>query len=109
LNSGQHANHFLYSSPSEGRAFAWGSGTSGELGVGAAADSDSAIFVNTLISGVVDSCAGAAHSVFVDALGAVWTTGRNDNGQLGDGGNTHRDTVRRLALDHFSGKPHQTH
>jgi alpha-tubulin suppressor-like RCC1 family protein len=85
LNAGQLASHFLYSSPSEGRAFAWGSGTSGQLGVGAAADSKSAIRVHTLTSGVADSCAGETHSVFLDAFGAVWTVGSNLYAQLGSG------------------------
>ena len=36
--------------------------------------------------------AGAAHAAGLDALGRVWTFGRNGNGQLGDG--THVDRTR---------------
>jgi alpha-tubulin suppressor-like RCC1 family protein len=82
----------VYSSPSVGRAHAWGSGSFGKLGVGSTVDFPNAVFVDTLTSGVVDASAGKQHSAFVDASGALWTVGGGDRGQLGDGGNTNRDT-----------------
>jgi alpha-tubulin suppressor-like RCC1 family protein len=102
LSSGPSAKHFLYSSLSVRRAYSWGWGFGGQLGKSSLADSSSALWVDTLNSGVADSCAGEKHSAFVDASGAVWTVGNDYYGQLGDGADDHfRSAVRCLALDHF--------
>lgn len=43
-----------------------------------------------VLGNIVQIAAGAAHSIALDASGAVWTWGANDKGQLGDGSTTQR-------------------
>ena len=40
--------------------------------------------------------AGANHSLVVKEDGSVWATGRNNNGRLGDGSLTDRNTFKRV-------------
>jgi alpha-tubulin suppressor-like RCC1 family protein len=83
-----------------GTAYSWGEGSSGQLAGGLTSSSSSAMLVDTLTVGVADACAGFAHSAFVDVSGGFWTVGDNEKGQLGDGTNTARLTVR-----FFSSRP----
>lgn len=58
----------------------------------AAAEPDSAVPVN-----VGSVAAGAYHSLFLERNGTLWASGRNNVGQLGDGGS--RDRSRAVRID----------
>src|ERR1700730_3323680 len=64
--------------------FAWGQGSSGQLGNGSTASHSSA--VPTTLDDVKQVSAGYRHSVAVRLSGAVWTWGDNTHGELGNGG-----------------------
>jgi alpha-tubulin suppressor-like RCC1 family protein len=67
--------------------YAWGCGSSGQLGTGGTTDSEIARQVvtsdGTALTGVQAIAAGAAHSVAVLADGSIFTWGSNTAGQLG--------------------------
>jgi len=66
----------------------WGRGGAGQLGDGAAIDSNAPVAVSNLPGGVESITAGYAHSCAVTSGGGVLCWGLNDDGQLGDGTNT---------------------
>ena len=73
----------------DGRVFAWGAGTRGQIGDGDLVDR----WVPAPIPGmsrVVAVSAGEAHTVAVTDEGEVWAWGANTFGRLGDGTNDHR-------------------
>lgn len=69
--------------------FGWGWGKYGQLGTGSMTScfSPVAIPVHHLLEGsdIIDINAGYSHSAFVTTSGRLFTTGRNDMGQLGLG------------------------
>jgi alpha-tubulin suppressor-like RCC1 family protein len=86
---------------SDGRAYAWGSNDSGELGDGTSgyfAYRSHAAPVIGFPDGVsvASISAGAYHSLAVDAEGKAYAWGYNYNGQLGDGGSANRSTPVRV-------------
>jgi hypothetical protein len=57
-----------------------------------------------IATGVVQAAAGLQHSLFLKADGTLWTVGRGDSGQLGDGtvynsGNLARSTPAQVATN----------
>ena len=50
-----------------------------------------------LPSDAVAVAAGGYHSIVLMADGSVWTTGRNDHGQLGDGSTDYTSTFKRVT------------
>lgn len=68
----------------DGRVWAWGSNTSGQLGR-AVAGTDRTPRVVAGLSNIVAVAAGAEHSLALTADGLVYGWGRNSNGQLGNG------------------------
>ena len=72
---------------SDGSVWAWGNGTSGQLGDGSILKRSAPTAVVGLGngSGVVALSAGGAHSLVVKRDGTVWAWGNNQSGQLGDG------------------------
>ena len=67
-----------------GTLWAWGVGTSGQLGNNAAVNTSSPVSV---VGGFTDWCqasAGSIHTVGLRANGTVWTWGGNTSAQLGD-------------------------
>jgi alpha-tubulin suppressor-like RCC1 family protein len=77
-----------------GTAWTWGANYNGQLGggiVGMVEQVLPAVHVAGL-DNLVSVTAGAAHTVALKADGAVWTWGRNDIGQLGDGSLTEKHT-----------------
>ncbi len=74
---------------STGAIYAWGFGTSGQLGNGASATSTSPVLVK-LPTGTTASAiaAGYIHSLAVTAAGAVLSWGDDTLGELGNGGTT---------------------
>ncbi|MCX6873797.1 MAG: hypothetical protein NTW21_08310 [Verrucomicrobia bacterium] len=74
---------------SDGRAFAWGSGSSGQLGNGATTNGLVPVPVNTAgaLAGkaLVSVAAGYSHSLALTSEGRVLAWGSNSSGQLGTG------------------------
>lgn len=69
----------------------WGSNDAGQLGTSLSVESVTMpLSVNGLSSGVVQVAAGHSHSCALLATGSVWCWGKNDDGQLGDGGTENR-------------------
>jgi alpha-tubulin suppressor-like RCC1 family protein len=73
----------------DGKVWAWGHGTSGQLGNGGAQSLTYPVRVTksdgTDLIGVKAIAAGLYHSVALTSDGKVWAWGRNDRGQLGTG------------------------
>jgi alpha-tubulin suppressor-like RCC1 family protein len=67
-----------------GSLWSWGLNDVGQLGLGDNADRDQPANTTLAVAGIA---AGLKHTVALTAAGAVRTTGRNLNGQLGDGTN----------------------
>jgi len=83
-------NHSLAIKP-DGTLWSWGSGYSGQLGIGSTVDQWFPAQVNALTN-VVAAAGGVYHSLAVKADGTVWAWGYNAYGQLGDGTTTQRNT-----------------
>jgi alpha-tubulin suppressor-like RCC1 family protein len=88
-------------SPGDHRLFAWGMGTSGQLGNGQLANSDTPVTVQ-LPDGVhqVASACGSAYALSSRRPGRVFAWGDNSYGQLGDGTRSNAATpvlVRRVT------------
>jgi alpha-tubulin suppressor-like RCC1 family protein len=86
---------------SEGRVFAWGNKIYGQLGDGTTTTQLSPVPVTT--SGVLAGqsissvAAGSNHSVALSSTGEIYTWGRNNRGQLGDGTTTNRSVPVQLT------------
>ena len=87
---------------SDGKAYAWGDNSSGQLGIGStitfsaspvAVDMTGALLGKT----VVAVAAGAYHSLALTSDGLLFAWGENDNGQLGN--NTTTDSLVATAVD----------
>ena len=68
----------------DGRVWAWGSNTTGQLGDGTTTNRWTAVCVPGL-SNVVAVAAANRQTVVLKSDGTVWAWGNNSNGQLGDG------------------------
>jgi alpha-tubulin suppressor-like RCC1 family protein len=68
---------------SDGRVFAWGRNSDGQLGIGALGSTSLPSLVP--VSGVRLVAAGGSHSLAAGEDGRVWAWGRNAEGQLGTG------------------------
>lgn len=79
---------------SSGHVYAWGSGTSGQLGNGTTANSRVPVEVH-LPQGVTATAiaAGFTHSLAVTSTGQVYAWGSNSFGELGDGNTSTRESV----------------
>ena len=74
-----------------GQVFAFGWGAFGQLGLGSADDACIPTPITALFGQfIVQSSAGAQHSVFLSATGAVFSCGKATRGRLGTGDNTRR-------------------
>lgn len=87
--------HTLLCTP-DGRVFAWGSNSYGQLGDGTTTQRRAPTLLPTL-TGVVEVAAGQYHSVARSSDGRVWTWGGNGYGQLGDGTTSQNAVPRPVA------------
>ncbi len=71
---------------SNGNAWAWGAGQSGQLGDGSTLDSSQPVAIGSLHD-IVAIASGGNHSLAVTGNGTVWSWGANGSGQLGTGNN----------------------
>lgn len=76
-------NHTLFIDQ-EGRVWAWGQNTFGQLGDGSTSDSTTVVAVKGL-ENITAVAAGCEHSLALDNNNKVWAWGCNKNGQLGIG------------------------
>jgi hypothetical protein len=83
-----------------GKAWAWGSNQSGQLGDGATIDSSTPLTVSGL-DHIIAVASGGAHSLAVTADGKVWSWGANGSGQLGTGSNA--DSAVPVQVPDLSG------
>ncbi|HZV83196.1 MAG TPA: hypothetical protein VFF53_13615 [Geobacteraceae bacterium] len=89
-------NHSLVRA--NGKVWAWGSNSSGQLGLDRNQTGASAPHkVDGLPDGIIAIAAGGAFSYAVSADGKVWAWGNNDNGQLGN--ETPTDRLENKALE----------
>jgi alpha-tubulin suppressor-like RCC1 family protein len=95
------ANHCL-ALKSDGTLWAWGLGTSGQIGDGANLTRYGAVAVQGL-TGISRIAAGVAFSLALQTnglgRGTVWAWGLNSDGQLGDGSVSSRNTPSNVASD----------
>ena len=84
---------------SKGVVFAWGWNVTGQLCNGNATGSDVPLRLGLLGGRKVTAIAGGfAHSLAVTSTGAVFNCGKNDDGELGDGGTTDSDVPVKVNL-----------
>jgi hypothetical protein len=79
----------------DGKVWAWGSNSTGQLGDGTTINRDTPIQVLNLAN-VSSIAAGDNHTVALRDDGTVWAWGFNGNGQLGNGTTINRNTPVRV-------------
>ena len=94
LISGRESNTVALRS--DGIVWTWGNNDYGQLGDMTTVQKTSPVQVKvtstTELSNVVAVAAGTYHTVALRSDGIVWTWGKNDGGQLGNGNTTNSDT-----------------
>ncbi|WP_158373750.1 Ig-like domain-containing protein [Cellulosimicrobium cellulans] len=83
---------------SDGRLWAAGSGTAGQLGDGASADRATRVPVGGLPGGVTQVAGGQRHTLAVAGDGSLWSWGDGSSGQLGHGSSAGRDVPGQVYL-----------
>jgi alpha-tubulin suppressor-like RCC1 family protein len=74
----------------------WGRNTFGQLGDGTTIHRSSPVQINAGTSWFVGAYKGANHTLAYGMNGKLYTWGRNDTGQLGDGTTVHRSTPTKI-------------
>jgi alpha-tubulin suppressor-like RCC1 family protein len=91
ISAGREHTVFLMS---DGTVWSTGSNNSGLLGDGTTIQRRNPVQVvdsgGSPITGVMEIVAGRSHSVYLKGDGTIWATGKNSDGQLGDGSTTNR-------------------
>jgi hypothetical protein len=81
----------------DGTVWAWGGNNFGEIGDGTVYTPHLEPYQLSGLTDVVAVAAGNNHSVALTADGSVWTWGRNDNNQLGDGSGSNQSSPVRVV------------
>ena len=87
----------------DGTVWAAGGNSFGQLGIDPASDITVLNFVEVVAGGAEAVATGSRHSMVLKkglADGSVWCTGRNTNGQLGDGSNVDRHSFVQVILSY---------
>ena len=94
----------------KGRVWAMGWNKYGQLGDGSTSSQTKFFVVMSSKAKAAAVTAGDIHSIVLKQDGSVWATGRNKNGQLGDGSKTDRNTfvkvISRRAVHMAAGSYH---
>ncbi|HHT9146477.1 MAG TPA: RCC1 domain-containing protein, partial [Candidatus Wunengus sp. YC61] len=77
---------------SDGTVWAWGSNSSGQLGIGSTVGRVRFHVQVSSLSGIIDITGGVSHSLAVKSDGTVWAWGYNGYGQLGNNSTTNSST-----------------
>ena len=81
---------------SDGKVFACGRNTEGQLGDGTVTDKSTPILITTL-NNIIAIAAGLSHSLFLRSDGKVFACGDNTFNQLGDGTNTSSSMPKEIS------------
>ena len=67
--------------------YVWGDNSGGQLGIGTTINKSTPTAISNFLNGrsFAQLVAGTSHSLAIDTLGGLWTWGKNNIGQLGDG------------------------
>jgi len=100
ISSGGHNSNHTLALKSDGTVWAWGFGSSGQLGDGGATNRLSPVQV-TGLTDVTAIAAGAVHSMALKHDGTVWAWGLNGEGQLAQaiGDTTNRHTPETMSIN----------
>jgi alpha-tubulin suppressor-like RCC1 family protein len=87
---------------SDGKIYAWGANGSGQIGNGTTSTRQTTPVAISLPSSATAVSAGWFHSMALGSDGKVWTWGRNDRGQIGNGvaSATNQLTPYEVSLTH---------
>lgn len=85
----------------DGKVYAWGLNTSGQLGNNTTVNSKYAVemlneYGTEPVENIVDIAAGRAHSVVLNNKGTVYAVGYNAHGELGDATNTNKQILSKV-------------
>ena len=69
---------------SDGTVWAWGSNSSGQLGIGSTSSQQTSPVAVSTLSNITAVAAGSSHSLALTQTGQVYAWGANGSGQLGD-------------------------
>lgn len=86
----------------DGRVFAWGLNSYGQLGIGSHDNTDTPVQVTGIPPDVTAVASGYGHSLALTADGRVFAWGQNFAGQLGDGTAEDRDTPVEADLPEYT-------
>jgi alpha-tubulin suppressor-like RCC1 family protein len=84
---------------SDGKLYAWGGNSYGQLGDGSNTDRSTPVQVSLSTGvGAISMAAGSVHSLAIGSNGKLYAWGSNAYGQLGDGSTSNRSTPVQVSL-----------
>jgi alpha-tubulin suppressor-like RCC1 family protein len=85
--------------------YVWGDNSGGQLGIGSTINKSLPTAVSNFLNGrsFAQLVAGTSHSVAIDTLGSLWTWGKNNLGQLGDGTTIDKLSPVKIGSNSWSG------
>ena len=101
-------NHTLFVK-TNGTLWSMGLNDYGQIGNGSSGFGSNPLSPVQVATGVAAVAAGQGHSLFVKTDGTLWSMGRNDEGQLGDGTTTQRNLPVQIASGVVAAAAGQVH